>query len=175
MSLLLVIVGLRVPYPFVDPVLLWAPFFYSFGPGLFIIRVVADWWKVRLYFPLNPPQPTLGLSTLRRKAMATPELRDRYEAMSYESLRKELIDFRVNPAVYKNGRIVDRELVEYVYAGKALKKYHIHHFIFGIPGMFLSWIFFVYGRGWIGLFTAGITAALFLSELRELVTQDWQR
>ena len=37
----------------VDPLLPWAPFFYSFGPGLFVIKILADWLKVRLYFPLR--------------------------------------------------------------------------------------------------------------------------
>jgi len=65
-------------------------------------------------------------------------------------------------------------LVAALYATKPKEQVHSHHFVFGIPGMLLSCILLVHGRGWYDLIIAGVTAALFLSELRELLTQDWQ-
>ena len=93
------------------------------------------------------------------------ELKTRYEKQNYQALRNALVHPResgiTNPDVQK--------LVEAIYLGKAQKRYHIHHFVFGIPLMFVSWGLFVYGEGVWGLIIAGIVAALFLSELKELI------
>ena len=155
-----------------DPLLPWAPFFYSFGPALFIIKILADWLKLRLYTPVSAEeqQKVRGFSAATLPEAQLDELKTRYEKQNYQALRNALVHPREsgisNPDAQK--------LVEAIYLGKAQKRYHIHHFVFGIPLMFVSWGLFVYGEGWWGLIIAGIVAALFLSELKELITQQWQ-
>jgi len=58
---------------------------------------------------------------------------------------------------------------------------HIHHFMFGIPLMPLTWALYFYGASWTpfysvslswGMIFAGTTFALFMSEFWHLLTQD---
>ena len=176
-----------------DPLLPWAPFFYSFGPSLFIIKILADWLKVRLYYPLSPGDQKhtfLKARVATRPRNGKAEEASRFEEMSYNQLRKYLeasgmqVQEIVPPSkaglhqpdfefVTSTG---DRVIAEAkaIYASKAETRYHIHHFVFGIPLMFVSWGLFVYAEGWWGLLVAGVVAALFLSELKELITQQWQ-
>jgi hypothetical protein len=155
----------------VDPLLPWAPFFYSFGPALFIIKILADWLKLRLYSPIG----THEQQRVREFSASFPEaqqdeLTERYKKMTYQALR----DVLVHPSDSGITSPQIKKLIEAVYLCKAQKRYHIHHFVFGIPLMFVSWGLFVYREGWWGLIVAGIVAALFLSELKELITQQWQ-
>lgn len=161
-----------------DPLLPWAPFFYSFGPGLFVIKILADWWKLRLYYPLRPVEGASLRPSQEVEQRAWDRYRktlEQYEKMSYQQLRNVIVH---EPPEQKTTRLsvdeLDYLLRDAIFAGKAEKRYHIHHFLLGIPLSFLSWGFFVYGQNFWGLIFAGIVAALFLSELKELVTQEWQ-
>jgi Mn2+/Fe2+ NRAMP family transporter len=90
--------------------------------------------------------------------------------MNFDGLAEELKEIA-------GAKPVDAEtesMLETAFKSKAQQKVHIHHFIFGIPSMFISWALFALGQGWWAGIVAGITAALFLSELKELITQQWQ-
>jgi hypothetical protein len=165
-----------------DPLLPWAPFFYSFGPALFAIKILADWWKLRLYYPLRPVEG----ASLRPSEEVEQSTRDRnkrtleqYENMSYQQLRNEIVHGIMESSPELKTTRLSADELDYlvrdaIFAGKAEKRYHIHHFLFGIPLSFLSWGLFVYGQNFWGLIFAGIVAALFLSELKELMTQEWE-
>lgn len=157
-----------------DYLLPWAPFFYSFGPGLFFIRMVADWWKLRLYLPLEKAQRSLRSATARTKRSLTTEnlvgLKEKYATMDYKALSQKLN--KVTPAASTS--LEAQTILESAFESEAQKRLHVHHFIFGIPSMFVSWLLFVIGQGWWALIAAGLTAALFLSELKELITQQWE-
>ena len=150
-----------------------APFFYSFGPGLFVIRILADWWKVRLYLPLTTAQRTLRSTTanmMPSSADMLTQLKTQYSAMDFDSLTKELNASAKSSSLDPEAQ----SILETAFKSKVQQKIHIHHFIFGIPSMFVSWCLFAFGQGWWGWILAGITAALFLSELKELITQQWE-
>jgi hypothetical protein len=166
-----------------DPLLPWAPFFYSFGPSLFIIKILADWLKVRLYYPLNPSSDIF--SETRTGVSNRAQAGARFERMTYQQLRKYLeAGYRLERPRRSRSRpqhdlefvtpTGDRYRAEVVFASKAETRYHIHHFLIGFPLSFVSWACFVYGQPYWGLIAAGIVAALFLSELKELVTQRWE-
>lgn len=153
----------------VDPLLPWAPFFYSFGPGLFVIKILADWLRLRLYVPLTSVGQRSRSKPSGDTSQEASKLRKRYQMMDYRELRNALIH-----APDRETSQLAQEIMEDFYIHKAEERYHIHHFVFGLPLMFLSWGLFVYGESWWGLCVAGIVAALFLSELRELITQKWE-
>lgn len=73
-------------------------------------------------------------------------------------------------------------LLALAYICQVQNKIHIHHFIFGIPLMPITWILFFYGIAFghlletpisLGMVTAGFTFALFMSEFWQLLTQKW--
>jgi hypothetical protein len=158
----------------IDPLLPSAPFFYTFGPGLFVIRIVADWWRIRLYLPLTNARQALRAPAVTMKpsppAEALAQLQSQYAKMNYHTLSQELNKITDTTPTSPDTQTV----LESAFKSKAQQRIHIHHFIFGIPCMFLSWALFAVGQNWWALIIAGITAALFLSELKELITQQWQ-
>ncbi len=162
-----------------DLLLPWAPFFYSFGPSLFIIKILADWFRLRLYFPLRPNKdPDLQAKSLLKATRFSKDAIDfmvRYDKMSYQQLRNKVVhEWSQGKTAELSADKLDYLIRDAIYASKAEKRYHLHHFLFGIPLLFVSWGLFVYGENFWGLIFAGVIAALFLSELKELITQEWQ-
>lgn len=89
-----------------------SPFWLSFGLGLYVIRFLADYAKLRLYVPGKV--------------------------------------FHVTTPI------------------------HIHHFLFGFLTCILAFVYYRAGDRFIGDSLAGISAALWASEAKELVLQNWQ-
>jgi len=52
---------------------------------------------------------------------------------------------------------------------------HLHHFLFGLALMPVTWLLFYYDFLTLGSVTSGLIAALIASETKELILQRWKK
>ena len=86
-------------------VLVFSPFWFTFGLGLYLIRIFADYFRIRVH----------------------------------------------------------------------ANHIHLHHFLLGFLWMFTSWFLFSQSQDFYAWLTAGLTAAFFASETKELILQKWKK
>ena len=87
--------------------------------------------------------------------------------MNYKELRQTLEDPRsdsLSPLAFRS--------LELAYMYQA-NKIHVHHFFYGIILMPFTWALFIYSGIAYAMILSGVTFALFISELRQLLTQKW--
>jgi len=71
-------------------------------------------------------------------------------------------------------RIVADYLKARVYYPAKDNKIHLHHFLLAIPTSILSWILFSVNQDSTAWACAGFASALWASETKELILQQWQ-
>jgi hypothetical protein len=179
-ALILAILGLAFVlgwfFDFLRP---WYPFIGSYVVSRIVIWYVADVLKIRLERPLlQALELRHRLPRGEQPSFAMTNSRLDYSKMKYQDLRGILKD----PAQFSYLSDDRFQSLFSAYMQQVRRKIHIHHFIFGIPLMPVTWVLYFYNVVWatfrslslsVGMVFAGLTFALFMSEFWHLLTQDW--
>jgi prepilin signal peptidase PulO-like enzyme (type II secretory pathway) len=157
----------------------WYPFIGSYVISRLVIWYIADVLKIRLERPLiQALELRHRLPRGEQLSFGLDNSRLDYSKMKYQDLRGILKD----PAQFSNLSDDRFQSLFSAYMQQVRRKIHIHHFIFGIPLMPVTWALYFYNVGWapfrslslsVGMVFAGLTFALFMSEFWHLLTQDW--
>ena len=152
----------------------WFPFVVSFLISLVVIWFFADILKVRLYVPINKARERRRRLVSSERTEAAQELiglQRQYSQMNYRQLHDTLLDptksDSLSPEAFNS--------LELAYIYQARNRLHVHHFFFGIILMPATWGLFFYVGADSGMVLAGFVYALFISELKQLLTQKWGR
>jgi hypothetical protein len=151
---------------------LWFPFGASFLISLILIWFFADVLKVRLYVPINKARERrrrLVSSEGTESAQELIGLHRQYSQMNYRQLHDTLLDPTKSDSLSPEAF----NLLKLAYIYQARNRLHVHHFFFGIILMPVTWGLFLYVGVDSGMILAGFVYALFISELKQLLTQKW--